>query len=42
MPAIVRFLGYDPLPPAAYLPERLVAARRELGLTQRRMPSKWV
>jgi len=37
MPAIVRFLGYDPLPPAASLPERLVAARRELGLTQRRM-----
>jgi transcriptional regulator with XRE-family HTH domain len=37
IPAIIRFLGYDPLPPASSLPERLVSARRELGLTQRKM-----
>jgi len=35
MPAIIRFLGYDPMPPASSLPERLAAARRELGVTQR-------
>jgi transcriptional regulator with XRE-family HTH domain len=40
MPAIVRFLGYDPLPPASSLRERLAAARRELGLTQREMAER--
>ena len=40
VPAIVRFLGYDPIPPASSLPERLAAARRELGLTQRRMAER--
>jgi transcriptional regulator with XRE-family HTH domain len=37
LPAIYRFLGYDPSAPALSLPERLVAARRRLGLTQREM-----
>lgn len=37
MPAIIRFLGYDPLPPASSSHERLAGARRKLGLTQRKM-----
>ena len=32
--AIVRFLGYDPVPGGRSLPERLRAARVRLGLTQ--------
>jgi transcriptional regulator with XRE-family HTH domain len=40
MPAIIRFLGYNPLPPACSFPERLAAARRELGLTQRLMAER--
>jgi transcriptional regulator with XRE-family HTH domain len=40
MPAIVQFLGYNPLPPASSLPQRLVIARRVLGLTQRKMAEK--
>ena len=37
MPAIIRLLGYDPLPRAVSLPERLVSARKRLGLSQRKM-----
>ncbi|MGB8477993.1 MAG: helix-turn-helix transcriptional regulator [Acidobacteriaceae bacterium] len=40
IPAILNFLGYDPLPPAISLPERLAAARRRLGLSQRKMAGK--
>jgi transcriptional regulator with XRE-family HTH domain len=40
MPAIIRFLGYDPTPLPSSLPERLVSARRELGLTQRKMAAR--
>jgi transcriptional regulator with XRE-family HTH domain len=40
MPAIIQFLGFDPLPPAESLPERLAAARRVLGLSQRKMAEK--
>ena len=40
MPAINRFLGYDPTPAASTLPERLAAIRRELGLTQRKMAER--
>jgi DNA-binding transcriptional regulator YiaG len=40
MPAIVRFLGYDPTPSACSVPERFAAARRELGLTQRVMTER--
>jgi transcriptional regulator with XRE-family HTH domain len=40
MPAIIRFIGYDPTPPPSSLPERLRSARRELGLTQRRMAER--
>jgi DNA-binding XRE family transcriptional regulator len=40
MPAIIQFLGFDPLPPAKSLPNRLAAARRALGLSQRKMAEK--
>lgn len=40
MPAIIRFLGYDPLPPAGSFPERLAGARRRLGMTQRKMAER--
>ena len=40
LPAIIRFLGYDPLPPAESIPERLATARRSLGLSQRKMAEK--
>jgi transcriptional regulator with XRE-family HTH domain len=40
MPAIIQFLGYNPLPAASSLPERLVTARRELGLSQRKMAER--
>jgi transcriptional regulator with XRE-family HTH domain len=40
IPAIIQFLGYNPLPAASSLPERLVTARRALGLSQRKMAAK--
>jgi transcriptional regulator with XRE-family HTH domain len=40
MPAIIRFLGYDPLPAPISLPERLLNSRRELGMTQREMAER--
>lgn len=40
IPAIIQFLGYDPLPPANTLPERLATARRVFGLSQRKMAEK--
>ena len=40
VPAIIQFLGYDPLPPTMCFRERLAAARRRLGLSQRRMAAK--
>jgi transcriptional regulator with XRE-family HTH domain len=40
MPAIIQFLGYNPLPAARSLPERLRTARRALGLSQRKMAKK--
>jgi transcriptional regulator with XRE-family HTH domain len=40
IPAIIQFLGYDPLPATSSLPERLAAARRVLGLSQRKMAVK--
>ena len=35
MPAIIRFLGYNPLPAAHTLSERLVRQRKSLGLSQK-------
>jgi transcriptional regulator with XRE-family HTH domain len=40
MPAIMQFLGYNPLPAASALAERLATARRVLGLSQRKMAGK--
>jgi DNA-binding XRE family transcriptional regulator len=34
VPAILRFLGYDPFPKGVTFPERLRAGRRRVGLTQ--------
>lgn len=35
IPAVIRFLGYDPLPPATTMGERLVRRRTVLGMTQK-------
>lgn len=35
MPAIIRFLGYNPLPPVKTLAEQLVQHRTTLGLSQK-------
>jgi transcriptional regulator with XRE-family HTH domain len=40
IPAIIQFLGYDPLPPANSFSERLATARQALGLSQRKMAEK--
>jgi DNA-binding transcriptional regulator YiaG len=40
IPAIIQFLGYDPLPPADSFSERVATARRTLGLSQRKMAEK--
>jgi len=40
IPAIIQFLGCNPLPAASSLPERLATARRALGLSQRKMAEK--
>ena len=40
MPAIIQFLGYNPILAAISLPERLAAERRRLGLSQRKMAAK--
>ena len=37
VPAILRFLGYNPLPPAQTFVERLSSARKVLGLSQREL-----
>jgi transcriptional regulator with XRE-family HTH domain len=40
IPGIIQFLGYNPIPVAISLPERLATARKALGLSQRRMAAK--
>jgi transcriptional regulator with XRE-family HTH domain len=37
LPAVIRFLGYDPAPEASSLPARLRAARQRLGITQKEL-----
>jgi transcriptional regulator with XRE-family HTH domain len=37
IPAIIQFLGDDPLPPGNSLPERLATRRKVLGLSQQGM-----
>ena len=34
MPAIIRFLGYNPLPPGSTWAERLLSCRTAMGITQ--------
>ena len=40
IPAIIQFLGYDPLPSTGSFSERLAASRKALGLSQRKMAEK--
>ena len=40
IPAILNFLGYNPIPQAQTLPDRLVSMRKMLGLSQRKMAEK--
>ena len=40
IPKIIGFLGYNPLPTARSLSEKLMAARRTLGLSQRAMAKR--
>ena len=40
IPGIIRFLGYDPSPPATSLARRLISGRRALGLSQRMMAAR--
>ncbi|MGO9337543.1 MAG: helix-turn-helix domain-containing protein [Terracidiphilus sp.] len=40
MPAIIQFLGYNPLPVGIGLPERLATERKALGLSQRKMAKR--
>jgi transcriptional regulator with XRE-family HTH domain len=40
IPAIIQFLGYDPLPPAISFSERLAITRRAHGLSQRKLAEK--
>lgn len=40
LPAIIAFLGYDPLPRPTTLPERLVQHRRRRGWTQKRLAAE--
>jgi transcriptional regulator with XRE-family HTH domain len=35
MPAVIRFLGYNPLPPGTTWAERLVSGRKALGISQK-------
>jgi len=40
MPAIIEFLRHNPQPLADSIPGRFAAARRKLGLSQRKMAKK--
>jgi len=37
LPAVIRFLGYDPHPAPVSLPDRIRAARRRQGISQREL-----
>ena len=41
VPAIIRFLGYDPFPEPLTISERLVAKRRELGWSRKKAAKAW-
>ncbi len=40
LPRIIRFLGYDPYPAAKLLAEKLVAKRRQLGLSRKQLAKR--
>jgi transcriptional regulator with XRE-family HTH domain len=40
IPAIIRFLGYDPFPSPQSLAERLVTSRKVIGVTQKEMAKR--
>ena len=40
VPRIINFLGYNPLPAPTTLAEKLIVARKNLGLTQKAMARK--
>jgi transcriptional regulator with XRE-family HTH domain len=40
IPAIIKFLGYDPANSPSSFPERLIAARKVRGLTQRELAAE--
>jgi DNA-binding XRE family transcriptional regulator len=40
IPAIIRFLGYDPLPPPESLAEKLIMSRTAIGITQKEMAKR--
>jgi transcriptional regulator with XRE-family HTH domain len=40
IPAIIQFLGYDPLPPGSSLAQRIATRRQVLGLSQRGMAER--
>lgn len=40
IPAIIRFLGYDPSPEATTFPGRLIYSRRVRGLTQKQLATE--
>jgi transcriptional regulator with XRE-family HTH domain len=37
LPAVIRFLGYDPVPEITSLPDRILAARRTLSISQKEL-----
>ena len=40
LPGVIRFLGYNPFPPAGSFPDKLTALRRKLGLSQKLMAER--
>ena len=40
IPKVIEFLGYNPLPLPRWVPEKLLVARRLLGLTQKAMAKR--
>jgi transcriptional regulator with XRE-family HTH domain len=41
LPAIIQFLGYDPVPEVTSLPERIRAVRRRLGISQKELAKRF-
>jgi DNA-binding transcriptional regulator YiaG len=41
LPVVIQFLGYDPVPEVAALPDQIWAARRLLGLSQKQLARRF-